>query len=119
MLKLSPVGWVALVLLVVGGLNWGLVGGFNFDLVTTIFGEATVGEASIGDVAVEGPSTGEPSALSRIIYIVVGLAAIYIIAMAVIACKGKGALTSRTPVETMSSGVSEAESAGQGEGTTD
>ena len=44
-------------LLVIGGLNWGLVGLFNFDLVATIFGHM--------------------SALSRIIYIVVGLSAVY------------------------------------------
>ena len=46
-----------MVLLVVGGLNWGLVGLFNFDLVATLFGET--------------------SSLSRIVYILVGLAAIY------------------------------------------
>jgi uncharacterized membrane protein YuzA (DUF378 family) len=119
MLKLSPVGWVALMLLVVGGLNWGLVGVFDFNLVTTIFGEATVVEVSEADVSVEVESASKPSTLSKIIYIVVGLSAIYIIAIAVIACKGKGACMSRTPVETMSSGVSEAESAGQGGGTTD
>ena len=48
---------VAAVLLVVGGLNWGLVGAANFDLVATIFGAM--------------------SPLSRIVYILVGLAAIY------------------------------------------
>jgi uncharacterized membrane protein YuzA (DUF378 family) len=31
--------WIALVLLVIGGLNWALVGLFNFDLVATLFGE--------------------------------------------------------------------------------
>jgi hypothetical protein len=45
------------VLLVVGGANWGLVGLFGFDLVATIFGEM--------------------SALSRIVYSLVGLAALY------------------------------------------
>lgn len=44
-------------LLVVGGLNWGLVGLFNFDLVATIFGGG--------------------AALARIVYIVVGLSALY------------------------------------------
>lgn len=44
-------------LLVIGGLNWGLVGLFNFDLVATILGNM--------------------SALSRVVYIVVGLSAIY------------------------------------------
>lgn len=50
---------VASVLLVIGGLNWGLVGLFNVDLVASIFGAGTL--------------------LSRIIYIVVGLAALYMI----------------------------------------
>jgi uncharacterized protein len=45
------------VLLVVGGLNWGLVGIFHFDLVGTIFGDM--------------------STLSRIVYGVVGIAAVY------------------------------------------
>jgi uncharacterized protein len=45
------------VLLVVGGLNWGLVGAAQFDLVATLFGTA--------------------SAMSRIVYTLVGLAGIY------------------------------------------
>jgi len=45
------------ILLVVGGLNWGLVGLFNFDLVATIFGEMSL--------------------LSRVVYILVGLSAAY------------------------------------------
>ena len=49
--------WIALVLLVVGGLNWGLVGAFEFDLVATIFGAMTV--------------------VSKIVYVLVGVAAIY------------------------------------------
>jgi uncharacterized protein len=48
---------IAAVLLVVGGLNWGLVGLFNFDLVAAIFGEM--------------------SALSRVVYTLVGLSAVY------------------------------------------
>ncbi len=48
---------VAAALLVVGGLNWGLVGVLGFDLVAAIFGDA--------------------SALSRIIYSLVGLGALY------------------------------------------
>lgn len=48
---------VAAVLLVVGGLNWGLVGAARFDLVATLLGEM--------------------SALSRIVYMLVGLAALY------------------------------------------
>ena len=48
---------ITLVLLIVGGLNWGLVGLANFDLVATIFGEMTP--------------------LSRIVYILVGLSALW------------------------------------------
>jgi uncharacterized protein len=52
---------IAQLLLIVGGLNWGLVGLFDFDLVKAIFG-GTVGVQSAG---------------SRIIYTLVGLAALY------------------------------------------
>ena len=52
---------VALILLIVGGLNWLLVGLFEFDLVAAVFG----GEA------------GEKSGLSRIVYVIVGLCALY------------------------------------------
>ena len=44
-------------LLVIGGLNWGLVGVFNFDLVAAIFGDM--------------------SSISRIVYTLVGLSAVY------------------------------------------
>lgn len=56
---LNIVDWIALILLIVGGINWGLVGAFNFDLVAAIFGNGTT--------------------LSRIVYILVGLAALYTI----------------------------------------
>jgi len=55
----NPVDLLALILVIVGGLNWGLVGLFNYNLVDAIFG--------VG------------STLSRIIYIIVGLAALYMI----------------------------------------
>jgi uncharacterized membrane protein YuzA (DUF378 family) len=45
-------------LLVIGGLNWGLVGLFKFDLVAGLFG-------------------GQSEALSRIVYILVGASAVY------------------------------------------
>lgn len=48
---------VAAVLLVVGGLNWGLVGAANFDLVATLFGQM--------------------SPLSKTVYALVGIAALY------------------------------------------
>jgi len=52
---------VAAVLLVVGGLNWGCVGVAHFDLVATIF----------------GMRFGEVSTLSSVVYLLVGLAALY------------------------------------------
>jgi uncharacterized membrane protein YuzA (DUF378 family) len=52
---------IAAVLLVVGGLNWGLVGVAHFDLVATIF----------------GMKFGETSALSSVVYVLVGLSALY------------------------------------------
>lgn len=53
---------IALVLAIIGGLNWGSVGIFNFDVVAWIFG----GPAAIG---------------SRIVYILVALAAIWCITL--------------------------------------
>ncbi|OFZ20974.1 MAG: DUF378 domain-containing protein [Bdellovibrionales bacterium GWB1_55_8] len=48
----------ATALLIIGGLNWGLIGLFQFDLVAAIFG-------------------GQAAILSRIIYTLVGAAALY------------------------------------------
>jgi len=52
---------IAMALLVICGLNWLLVGLFSFDLVAAIFG---------GEV-------GAKSGLSRIVYVIVGIAALY------------------------------------------
>ncbi len=52
---------VAAVLLVIGGLNWALVGAVRFDLVATIF----------------GMHFGETSVLSSVVYLLVGLSAVY------------------------------------------
>ena len=54
---------LAAVLLVVGGLNWGLVAVANFDLVAWTF----------------GLDFGQTNAASRIVYGLVGLAAVYAI----------------------------------------
>ena len=51
--------WIAWVLVIIGGLNWGLVGAFGFNLVSTIFGAV--------------------SWLESLIYILVGISAIYMI----------------------------------------
>ena len=47
-----------LILLIIGGINWGLIGFFNYNLVSAIFGGGLV-------------------IISRIIYAVVGLSALY------------------------------------------
>ena len=57
MQKLNALDWITLILVIIGGLNWGLVGLFNFNLVTTIFGENIV---------------------SSIIFVIVGLSALYL-----------------------------------------
>lgn len=56
MKDLSMYGWVALILVLIGGINWGLMGLFGFDLVSSIFGMM----------------------LGRLIFIVVGVAAGYL-----------------------------------------
>ncbi|BCU82326.1 hypothetical protein JIR001_21090 [Polycladomyces abyssicola] len=55
-------GRLAFILVIVGALNWLLVGLFQWDMVSAIFG---------------GDATRESSIVSRIIYSLVGLAGIY------------------------------------------
>ncbi|MAG78566.1 DUF378 domain-containing protein [archaeon] len=59
----NTLDWVALVLVIVGGLNWGLFGLFSFNLVDAILGGIPI--------------------LARIVYILVGLSAAYMIYYAV------------------------------------
>jgi uncharacterized membrane protein YuzA (DUF378 family) len=54
---------LAAILTIVGGLNWGLVGLFKFDLVAAIFG---------------GMHFGEVNLASRVVYTLVGLSALYL-----------------------------------------
>lgn len=51
---------IVALLLVIGGLNWGLVGLLRFDLVATLLGDASI--------------------LSRLVYMVVGICALYQVA---------------------------------------
>jgi hypothetical protein len=51
--------WIAFVLLIVGGLNWGLVGLFNFDVVAVLFGSIPM--------------------VAQVVYVLVGLAAVWFI----------------------------------------
>lgn len=60
MYKKSTLDWIAYILVIVGALNWGLVGAFNYNLVGMIFGGYSM--------------------ITRVVYILVGLAAIYMIA---------------------------------------
>lgn len=53
---------IALTLLIIGGINWGSIGIFNFDIVAWIFG-------------------GQTAIISRIIYTVVGLCALWCISL--------------------------------------
>lgn len=48
---------IALILIIIGAINWGLIGIFNFNLVDTIFGAMSV--------------------ISRIIYILVGISGLW------------------------------------------
>lgn len=54
---------VALVLIIIGGLNWGLVGFFDYNLVDALFGTGSV--------------------VARVVYALVGVAALYKLAIAI------------------------------------
>ncbi|RME52711.1 DUF378 domain-containing protein [Candidatus Woesearchaeota archaeon] len=59
MAEKNVLDWIALVLVIVGGLNWGLVGLFQFDLVKAVLGSILF--------------------LQNAVYILVGLSAVYMI----------------------------------------
>jgi uncharacterized membrane protein YuzA (DUF378 family) len=54
---MKPLNLITLILVIVGGVNWGLVGVAQFDLVAAIFGAG--------------------SAMARVVYTLVGLSALY------------------------------------------
>ncbi len=56
---MKAIDTIALVLIIIGAINWGLVGIFNFNLVDAIFGAMSV--------------------ISRIIYILVGISGLWAI----------------------------------------
>lgn len=58
MKKIGILGWICQLIVIVAGINWGLIALFKFDLVTKIFG--------VGDIV-------------RIVYIVVGAAAAFLL----------------------------------------
>ncbi|MCI8805870.1 MAG: DUF378 domain-containing protein [Clostridiales bacterium] len=57
-MRIKPFDWIALTLVIIGAINWGLIGFFQFDLVATIFG-------------------GTGFWLTRVIYALVGIAGLY------------------------------------------
>jgi uncharacterized membrane protein YuzA (DUF378 family) len=50
--------WITLAILIIGGLSWGLIGVFGFDVVSALFGNMTT--------------------LTRVIYSIVGLSGLYV-----------------------------------------
>ena len=68
-MKMSPLDMVIWILIIIGGLNWGLVGFFDFNIVTTIFGEG--------------------STMSNVVYDIVGLAALWSLARMFMMVGGK------------------------------
>ncbi|KMT21056.1 DUF378 domain-containing protein [Clostridium cylindrosporum] len=58
-MRLNGLDWTGIILTIIGGLNWGLIGLFNFNLVSFLFGDNTL--------------------LSRIVYILVGIGALILI----------------------------------------
>ncbi|MCL2400252.1 MAG: DUF378 domain-containing protein [Defluviitaleaceae bacterium] len=61
-MRSRPLDWTALTLVIVGAVNWGLIGLFRFDLIATLFG-------------------GMESAISRVIYVIIGLAGLYCLSL--------------------------------------
>jgi uncharacterized protein len=59
---MSVLSRIALALLIIGGLNWGLIGFFQFDLVASLFG-------------------GQDAFLSRVVYGLVGISALICIGL--------------------------------------
>jgi uncharacterized protein len=59
MKNFNAIDWLALAVLAIGGINWGLIGVFSFDLVSSLFGDMTT--------------------VSRIVYGLVGVSAIYML----------------------------------------
>jgi hypothetical protein len=59
---LTPLDWLSIVLVTIGALNWGFIGLAQFNLVAEIFGPDSI--------------------VSRIVYVLVALAGVYLIVMA-------------------------------------
>lgn len=60
--KTSTIDWIAIVLVILGGINWGIVGLFDFDIIAAIFGQF--------------------SGVTRVLYVIIGVGSLYMIATA-------------------------------------
>ncbi|MFA5178024.1 MAG: DUF378 domain-containing protein [Candidatus Paceibacterota bacterium] len=56
--QLNSLDWIALILVIIGGINWGIYGIWGYDLVAIIFSSVAI--------------------IARIVYILVGLSAVYL-----------------------------------------
>ncbi len=63
MTRFTFVDWIAMVLVIIGGLNWGAIGISGFDMIAAVFGDMTIA--------------------SRFIYVLIGIAAVYLAAILV------------------------------------
>jgi len=68
-MKMNALDWIAWILVVIGGLNWGLWGALNFNLVDAIFGGGSIA--------------------SSVVYVLVGLGALWMIISALMMKKKK------------------------------
>ena len=75
MTSINPITWLAVALVSIGGINWGLVGLFEFDLVAYIFGE----------------EFGTTNTISRVVYVLVG-------ASALVTLRGLATAQAKTPM---------------------
>lgn len=65
--KIHPVCSIGFVLLIIGGLNWGLVGLFDFDVINALFGKVPL--------------------IERLVYVMIGLSAVGIILEVLSRCR--------------------------------
>lgn len=72
--------WIALLLVIVGAVNWGLVGLFQFDLVAALFG-------------------GQAAPLSRVVYALVGLSGVVVAATSAALASPRGEVISTHSVK--------------------
>ena len=72
--KMSPLMWIAKILVIVGGLNWGLVG--------------IQGLAKTGNLNVVNLILGQWSTVENVVYLLVGLGALYMLIGLIMMCAG-------------------------------